>query len=198
MSEIEYCVEISEKNNENNSKAEQVAPHCGRSIQTIVCSTNFEYVATFSQEGKDVFGYPVDKDKISARLYYDHSVNSNDNEILNDAFDLIAVSDCKHIIVETYKKNDKFPRDFKLIDIVTKKLYGLVEGIQTINFLEDGNVAFIEGELLHIYSKSKVQDEIRWTCKNKIELASFIKCFIFPKGKLLLVTNIPFMITQFD
>ncbi|CAG8490325.1 1552_t:CDS:2 [Gigaspora rosea] len=112
MSEIEYCVEISEKNNENNSKAEQVAPHCGRSIQTIVCSTNFEYVATFSQEGKDVFGYPVDKDKISARLYYDHSVNSNDNEILNDAFDLIAVSDCKHIIVETYKKNDKFPRDF--------------------------------------------------------------------------------------
>ncbi|CAG8570382.1 25181_t:CDS:2 [Racocetra persica] len=181
--------------------AEHNIPHRGKRIQTIVCSPNFKYVATFSKEGKDVFMYPVNMDKISALLNYAHSINSNDSnddKILNDVFELIAVSDCKHIIVETYKKNETFHCDFKLIDIVKKKPCSLVEGIQTINFLDNGDVAFIKGELLYIYSKSKIQDEILWICKNKIELSPFIKCFIFPKGKLLLVTNIPFMITQFD
>ncbi|CAG8799478.1 16502_t:CDS:1, partial [Racocetra fulgida] len=52
------------------------------------------------------------KNNKSARLYYDHLINKNDNEILNDVFDLISVSDCKHIIVETYKQNENFPCDF--------------------------------------------------------------------------------------
>ncbi|KAF0403807.1 hypothetical protein F8M41_009220 [Gigaspora margarita] len=50
----------------------------------------------------------------------------------------------------------------------------------------------------YIFSLTNSDDKYQWKCINIIKLTNFYKSFILPKGKFLFLTEIPFVITQWN
>ncbi|CAG8575898.1 2662_t:CDS:2 [Acaulospora morrowiae] len=116
---------------------------------------------------------------------------------------LSGVSDCKHISLMT---NVDIPYNFEIFDITSGSwkmlnVQGLTGIIDRISFLENGDMAIIKGSPVYrayIFSKPSSNNKHEWKCTSCIELSEYNKCVISQKGKLLILSDIPFVIMQWN
>ncbi|KAF0467433.1 hypothetical protein F8M41_025996 [Gigaspora margarita] len=163
-------------------------------IDKVICSPNMKYVVTWSKVDNLVCGWPVDKD--SGQLNFDSMINIDINE-------LIDVSDQKDIIILDIENVHR------IVDATTKLRYKL-------NF--EGNIdkiAFFENDVLlknnylavvssdpdyrvNIFSRTNSKYKYEWIFKRNIVLTKYYRCNLTPKGKLLILRELPFTILQWD
>lgn len=197
-------------------KPAEVSLHV-KNITNIVCSPNMKYIATWCPGNKldilpSIYRWPITKGKLKFDKHYIiyDSINL-------DAKALIGVSDMNHIIlrVEDFVKDSY---NFEIIDIVNNKrqklnsqgLKGKVikhsgffdksysEFCNEISFLENGDLAIIKDRPVYRAYIFNFNEKHQWKCKCSIELPTYYKCSVSPKGKLLVLLRLPFVIMQWD
>ncbi|CAG8511802.1 18115_t:CDS:2, partial [Cetraspora pellucida] len=197
-------------------------PHGGKKIDKYVVSPNMACIATLSCKDKSIVVWIVTKTFTKDPVVkYDSSLNVNDLECalnsdnfckdpdfkfesLFSDYELAGISDCKHVIL--ILNINYFEMDFAIIDTTTKlrqtlSAQGLEGYIDSIAFLENGDLAIIKGNPIYrayIFSRSNSSGKHKWTCKNSIELEKFQSCYISKKGKLFMNFNMSFVVTQWD
>ncbi|KAF0548146.1 nudt9 protein [Gigaspora margarita] len=77
----------------------------------------------------------------------------------------------------------------------TLNAQGLEGETHEVGFIENDDLVVIKGDPVN---RAYVFSRPEWLCKNMIELPKFRRCFIHPKGKLLLLLDLPFLISQWD
>ncbi|CAG8508277.1 7240_t:CDS:2, partial [Scutellospora calospora] len=162
-----------------------------------------KYVATWSKYDKSIYGWPVVEGK--QRLDFDNSISSQD---LKDIPVHVTSNDLRDIPAHAINYVDDFSEVTGIIDLKTKLLQKFnAQGLsklftyETVRFLENGNLTIVKGDPIYrayIFSHTNSNDEYQWKCINVIDLKDFYKCFVLPKGKLLLLSEIPFVISQWD
>ncbi|KAF0416730.1 transient receptor potential cation channel subfamily a member 1-like [Gigaspora margarita] len=188
-------------------------PHGGKKISDYVFSPNMQYIVTWSREDQSIVGWTITKD---LQLKYDNSINSEELkkiiglkpnitkfELKAIAYRLKGVSDCKQVILDLARSD---PYDFEIIDITTKSRQvlnapGLKGHMYLSTFLDNGDLA-ISGrrKCIYIFSKSKSNNNNKqWTCKSIFnELKNCDQLFIFKNGKLLSLSEMPYVIMQWN
>ncbi|CAG8490982.1 11009_t:CDS:2 [Cetraspora pellucida] len=201
-------------------------PHGGKKIDKYIVSPNIECIVTLSKEDKSIVVWTVTKTFTKDLIVkYDCSLNFNDLEralnfdsfcknpdfkfesLFSDYRTLAGISDCKHVIIRV-GTND-FEMNFAIIDITTQlrqvlSAQGLEGYIDSIAFLENGDLAIVKGEPVYrayLFSKSNSSGNHKWNCNNSIELekSTYLKtCRISKKRKLFMGFSMPFVVTQWD
>ncbi|CAG8645117.1 4655_t:CDS:2, partial [Cetraspora pellucida] len=214
--------EESQSGDQNQTKVliDEDVPHGGKKIDKYVLSPNMECIATLNEEDKSIVVWTITKTFTKDLIVkYDNSLNVNDlkDTLSDDVYkisylSLRGISDCKHVIIKA--SVDNYKNDTAIIDATTKLRQILIaqgsEGFgnigypENIAFLENGDLVIVKGYPVYrayIFSKSNYNGKYQWTCKNSIELEKFTfpeECLTSKKGKLFMVYQVPYAITQWD
>ncbi|RIB24245.1 hypothetical protein C2G38_2032035 [Gigaspora rosea] len=112
-----------------------------------------QYIVTWSYEDKSVVGWAITEEP---ELKFDKSINSEELKNITDleeARNLIRVSNCKQIIQQIVRED---PYGFEIIDLTTKSRHELnaqglkgflYESIDSAIFLENGDLIVISSEI---------------------------------------------------
>ncbi|CAG8454842.1 14594_t:CDS:2 [Cetraspora pellucida] len=166
---------------------------------------NFDYSLT----GQDLKSLPIRITTSDLKNVPTHVINYVDDfEAWYSLIDSIKQLFVFFKPTEEYKDTFYFDELYGIVDLKTKLLQRFnVQGLsrlstyEAIRFLENGNLVIVKGDPIYrvyIFSFIASNGEHQWKCINVISLQNFHKCFILPKGKILFLTEIPFVITQWD
>ncbi|RIB23015.1 hypothetical protein C2G38_915428 [Gigaspora rosea] len=165
--------------------------HNGKGVDEYIFSPKMQYLATWSKEDKSIIVWTIKNELI---IEYEYSLNDDDIKY----HELAGISDCKQIILITGEE---------IIDTTTKsrqelRAQGLTKLITSIAFLENGDLAIVNGEPVYrayIFTKSKSNNNDQWICKKSFELEKFYFCTVGQNRKLFVFYAIPsFAIMQWD